>query len=415
MLQPSDPDCISCQQAREHLLQGIITAFAIIGSLAYIPSVIAAYIADFDDIIIIDTVVYAWVIYLHFFRQHSYLFRAYSLIFLNLVLAFFLLLKLGILGAGILWLFFTPILSTLLISYRQGMALIGVNILLLGLVGYMEFAGLLAASLPENNTSLWLVISVNFILLEIITVASLGRLLDSLETTLFNLQTKQSEIVLTQEATIETVASLAEYRDNETGNHIRRTQNYVRALAVYLSDRPEHRDYLDEETIELLYKSAPLHDIGKVGIPDQILLKPGKLTGEEFEEMKKHAVYGRDALLKSAEKLGNNNFLELAALIAYSHHEKWDGSGYPQGLAGKNIPLAGRIMAVADVYDALISRRVYKQAMSHRQAIQYISENRGTHFDPDIVDAVICLQQQFLDIADRFADSEDERRTLKAE
>ncbi|HEB81655.1 MAG TPA: HD domain-containing protein [Gammaproteobacteria bacterium] len=295
------------------------------------------------------------------------------------------------------------------------MALIGVNILLLGLVGYMEFAGLLAASLPENNTSLWLVISVNFVLLEIITVASLGRLLDSLETTLFNLQTKQSEIVLTQEATIETVASLAEYRDNETGNHIRRTQNYVRALAVYLSDRPEHRDYLDEETIELLYKSAPLHDIGKVGIPDQILLKPGKLTGEEFEEMKKHAVYGRDALLKSAEKLGNNNFLELAALIAYSHHEKWDGSGYPQGLAGKNIPLAGRIMAVADVYDALISRRVYKQAMSHRQAIQYISENRGTHFDPDIVDAVICLQQQFLDIADRFADSEDERRTLKAE
>lgn len=408
----TDGHCTSCQQAREHLLKGIITVFTAIGSFAYIPSVVAAYMAGFFDIIILDTLVYSWVIYLFFAKRHSYTFRAYSIISLIFLLATFLLLKLGVLSSGILWLFVAPIISTLLISYRQGMALVALNTLLLVFVGMMEYQGFFKPSIPQDNTTLWMIIIVNFVLLNILTVVSLGRLLDNLQSTLVDLRTKQDEIALTQEATIDTVASLAEYRDTETGNHIRRTQNYVRVLAEELSHKDEYKEQLSAETIDLLYKSAPLHDIGKVGVPDKILLKPGKLSSEEFEEMKKHAVYGHDALLKSAEKLGDNHFLQLASVIAYSHHEKWDGSGYPLALKGKEIPLSGRIMAAADVYDALISRRIYKAPMSHKNALQYISDNRGTHFDPDVVDALINQQQEFLNIADTFADSEDERKAL---
>ncbi|VAX07311.1 Response regulator [hydrothermal vent metagenome] len=409
----TDVHCTSSQSAREHLLKGIITVFTIVGSIAYIPSVAAAYIAGFYDIIILDTLVYSWVIYLFCAKRHSYVFRAYSMIFIIFLLAVFLLLKLGLLSAGILWLFVAPIISTLLISYRQGMAMVALNTVFLTFIGMMEYLKFFQASVPQNNTTLWLIITVNFVLLNILTVISLGRLLDNLDNTLLDLRTKQDEISLTQEATIDMVASLAEYRDTETGNHIRRTQNYVRVLAEELSQRNEYKALLSSETIDLLYKSAPLHDIGKVGVPDKILLKPGKLNFDEFEEMKKHVIYGHDALLKSAEKLGDNHFLQLASIIAHSHHEKWDGSGYPLALKGKEIPLAGRIMAVADVYDALISRRIYKAPMSHDAALQYIKDNRGSHFDPDVVDALVNRQQEFLSIADKFSDSEVERKALR--
>ena len=173
---------------------------------------------------------------------------------------------------------------------------------------------------------------------------------------------RTEELLLTRDVTIQTMAVLAETRDNETGGHIQRTQHYVKVLAEYLRDtHPEYRAVLDDEYVELLFKSAPLHDIGKIGVPDSILLKPGKLTFEEFEEMKKHTIYGRDAIMKAEAMLGSeNSFLSLAREVAYTHHEKWDGSGYPRGLSGKSIPLAGRLMALADVFDALISKRVYK-------------------------------------------------------
>ncbi len=412
---PKNPgtDCINCEQAREHLLQGIITAFAIIGSLAYIPSMYAAHVAGYIDIILVDTVAYGWVIYLFFAKRHSYNFRAYSLIYLIFFLATFLLIKLGILSAGVLWLFFVPILSTLLISYRQGITMIVLNSLILVFIGSLENTGYLKPSMPEGNATLWIIITANFILLNILTVISIGRLLDSLQSSLIETQKKQDEIALTQEATINTVASLAEYRDNETGNHIRRTQNYVRVLALHLSEKNKYKHELTEEFIELLYKSAPLHDIGKVGVRDNILLKPGKLTVEEFEEIKKHTLYGRDALLKSAITLGDNNFLQLASTIAYSHHEKWNGTGYPLALKATEIPLAGRIMAVADVYDALISRRHYKEPMPHKLAVQYIIDNSGSHFDPDVVEAMIATQELFLEIAEKLADSEVERKNLR--
>ena len=212
------------------------------------------------------------------------------------------------------------------------------------------------------------------------------------------------EIQQTRDATILALAGLAETRDNETGAHIRRTQNYVRVLAEHLANHPKFSHGLDATTIDLFYKSAPLHDIGKVGIPDAILLKPGKLTDEEFEIMKQHTILGAQALVEAARNLGDNNFLVFAREIAYHHHEKWDGSGYPQGLVGDDIPLAARLMALADVYDALISKRVYKKAFSHEKSKGIILEGRGTHFDPDVIDAFVAIEDQFITIAERFKD-----------
>ncbi|MBF0186924.1 MAG: two-component system response regulator [Magnetococcales bacterium] len=215
------------------------------------------------------------------------------------------------------------------------------------------------------------------------------------------------ELVLTQDVTMHSLASLAETRDNETGNHIRRTQHYVRLLAERLKDHPRFLDDLDDATIELLFKSAPLHDMGKVGVPDQILLKPGRLTDEEFAIMKTHTTLGRDAISMAESTLGaGETFLHHIREIAYSHHEKWDGSGYPEGLAGEAIPLAGRLMAVADVYDALISKRVYKPAFPHEKAVAIITEGRGSHFDPEMVDAFIDISEEFHNVAGRFADSD---------
>ncbi len=225
-------------------------------------------------------------------------------------------------------------------------------------------------------------------------------------------QERTREVRLTQAVMIESLGTLAEYRDPETGGHIKRTQNYVKALANHLKNHPDFSDKLNDEAIELLYISAPLHDMGKVGVPDNILLKPGKLTDEEFDEMKKHTKFGFDALKITEQKLGENYFLRCAREIAYTHHEKWDGTGYPQGLKQNEIPVAGRLMALADVYDALISKRVYKPPMPHEKAMRIIEEGKGSHFDPDVVDAFLALENTFRNIALTYADFDEEREML---
>ena len=219
---------------------------------------------------------------------------------------------------------------------------------------------------------------------------------------------KTREVQLTQAVMIESLAALAECRDPETGGHIQRTQNYVKALAMHLRGHPRFRDLLDGETIELLYLSAPLHDIGKIGVRDHILLKPGRLNEVEFAEMKRHTLIGEEALRRAEQKLGRSTFLRHARDIAGTHQEKWDGSGYPRGLKGEEIPLSGRLMALADVYDALISARVYKPGMPHEKAVGIIAEGRGSHFDPDVVDAFLTVQDTFRNIALTFADHEPE-------
>lgn len=221
---------------------------------------------------------------------------------------------------------------------------------------------------------------------------------------------RTQEITAIQDVTIHAMASLAETRDNETGNHIRRTQNYVKLLAQHLQFHPKYTHFLNMDgVIDTLFKSAPLHDIGKVGIPDAILLKPGRFEPSEFDIMKSHPELGQNAILQAESELGIDvPFLQYAKEIAYGHHEKWDGSGYPQGLSGEDIPISARLMAVADVYDALISRRVYKEGMPHAQAVDIILDGKGTHFDPHIIDAFLALHETFRDIALTFSDSNED-------
>lgn len=218
-------------------------------------------------------------------------------------------------------------------------------------------------------------------------------------------RTRQVEAI--QDVTVLAMSSMAETRDNETGNHILRTQRYIKRLAEQLRDHPNFRQELTEDYIKQLFKSAPLHDIGKVGIPDHILLKPGKLTPQEFEIMKTHTTIGYESIMRAEKALGLElDFLRLAKEIALSHQEKWDGSGYPQSLSGTAIPTSARLMAVADVYDALISKRIYKPPFTHEQAVGVMREGRGTHFDPDVLDAFLSIHEDFRKIAASYEDQE---------
>jgi putative two-component system response regulator len=219
------------------------------------------------------------------------------------------------------------------------------------------------------------------------------------------LETQIAQLDRLRDSTLHIMISFAEFRDEDTGNHVKRTQEYVRVLATRLWELGLHHDQLDPHRIRLIAKSAPLHDIGKVAIPDSILLKPAKLTPEEFEVMKGHPMHGWDMLHRAASRLGEDtDFLRYAMEIARSHHEKWNGSGYPDRLVGEGIPLSARLMAVADVYDALISRRPYKEPFPHEAAMRMIDEGSGQHFDPQIVQALHDTEDTITAIAREWQD-----------
>ncbi len=207
-----------------------------------------------------------------------------------------------------------------------------------------------------------------------------------------------------QDAIIDSLAKLSEYRDPETGAHLLRLKKYCALICRKLSETDQFRERVTAEFTDDLVRSSPLHDIGKVGIPDAILKKPGKLTAEEFAVMKNHAKIGGDTLRSVYEQYPSQSFIKCGMDVAYGHHEKWDGSGYPQGLSGTDIPLAARILALVDVYDALTCRRVYKAPFPREQAKAMIIQGGGSHFDPDIVEAFASIEDQFHRIAEQYAD-----------
>jgi response regulator RpfG family c-di-GMP phosphodiesterase len=217
-----------------------------------------------------------------------------------------------------------------------------------------------------------------------------------------------------QHATIIALACLSEQRDNETGKHLERVSLYCKLVAEGLRSDGKHLELISDAWIEDLVRSAPLHDIGKVGIPDSILLKPGKLTPEEWEIMKTHTQIGAETLEAVIANNGEQGFLAMSRDIAWCHHEKWDGSGYPRALRGEQIPLSARILALADVYDALTTVRPYKHAWSHREALDWIRTRAGTHFDPDVVAAFAAREQQADAVRARLADVLDELPSQKA-
>ena len=219
----------------------------------------------------------------------------------------------------------------------------------------------------------------------------------------------------TRDLMIFTLAKLAESRDPETGQHLERVRLYCRMLADELIQRNYNDGALTPEFSKLIFMTSPLHDIGKVGIPDAVLLKPGKLTDEEFNIMRQHSRIGAETLDAALRRAPGAQFLLMARDIAATHHERFDGTGYPNGISGTDIPLSGRIMAIADVYDALRSKRVYKAAMPHEKAASIIREGRGTHFDPDLVDAFNALEAQFADVSECLSNEGDDLPVLELE
>jgi len=227
---------------------------------------------------------------------------------------------------------------------------------------------------------------------------------------------RMRENELVRDVTLHALATLAERRDGSTGNHLYRTKSFVQALGAQLLRSKRYVDQLDAGQLEQMVRAAPLHDVGKVGIPDEILLKPGKLTAAEFEIMKGHARIGAEAIGDSISRASNESghdeattcaalgFLRVAQEIAASHHEKWDGSGYPLGLSGQSIPLAARLMAVADVFDALSTKRVYKDSWDLEQVNDYLRQQSGTHFDPVLVEAYLAIRDEFRTIAEQYVD-----------
>jgi adenylate cyclase len=228
-------------------------------------------------------------------------------------------------------------------------------------------------------------------------------------------QRQTHDLAMTRDFIMTSLASLAEIRDTETGAHILRTQRYLFILCQDLSRHPRFQPLLSQEKIELISKLAPLHDIGKVGLPDHLLRKTTGFTAEEYEEVKKHALYGRNAIAKAESRAGayNDELLKYAKDIAYSHHERWDGTGYPEGLAGEQIPWAARLMALADAYDAMVSRRIYKEPIPHEVAVRIIIEGKGTLFDPDVVDAFLRVEKQWRQIASDLVDADDVEELMK--
>ncbi len=218
-------------------------------------------------------------------------------------------------------------------------------------------------------------------------------------------QEQVKEVSSAQLAIIYGMAKMAEFRDLETGRHIDRVRDYCHLLIQELLRTSKYSDYLNSKYIENILKASPLHDIGKVGVPDNILLKPGKLTVDEFEIMKTHTTIGADILKAVDKQYPGNEFIVVGIDIAESHHEKWDSSGYPKGLYEGNIPLAGRILAIADVYDALVTQRIYKKAYTHDQSCEIIKEGKGRHFDPILVDCFLNRHLDFKNISERLKDT----------
>ena len=212
-------------------------------------------------------------------------------------------------------------------------------------------------------------------------------------------------------ATILGLAKLAEYRDEGTGTHLERIREYAKMIAEEMAKNPKYAGHITPEYIDDIYQSSILHDIGKVGIPDAVLLKPGRLSDEEFDVIKRHTNLGGDAIKAIESQIEGQSFLALGKEIAYNHHEKWDGSGYPRGLNGEDIPLSARIIALADVYDALTTKRFYKEAYTHEKSRQIIIDLKGTHFDPEVVDVFLALADEFDRI--RRENLEEETELLK--
>ncbi|QYJ99850.1 HD-GYP domain-containing protein [Shewanella psychrotolerans] len=355
----------------------------------YLTSVYLCIVGDLWSMAIVDTLAYGLLLYILLSKTLSERNRYLIGCLLAYGIGFAFLITIGPTGAGFFWLFVFPPLTAILLGKKASIFAQFLNAFCLLVVGGAFHLAQLNWPLTAGYTTfIWFVVSINFIVTNAMVTLStsflLGKLTRSLESTLAS-----------REATVMGLAKLAEYRDNETGAHLIRMQHYSSMLA---SERKNDEDAPQELTSDFIHEitlSSMLHDIGKVGISDAILLKPGRLTPEEFDQIKAHPAIGATVLESLLTYAPQCKFIQMGKDIAGGHHEKWDGSGYPKGLQGENIPLSARIVALVDVYDALTSPRCYKRPFSHQEAMSLIVEGKGSHFDPKLVESFIKINQQF--------------------
>ncbi len=374
---------------RAKISDAVFFFFTTIGLVTGIPSVIHSLREGFYGLAAATVVIYVICVFLTLVRRIPYAVRAVfgALIFFSI--GVILLAQVGPRGVGYVWLFSAPILVSLLLGNRAGAAAAGLTAVILS-VFYLLLRRGTPAWGPHYgiDAASWLVTSINIVLLDAVLLLCLGILTRGFRSLIIR-------SIETRNASIVGLAKLAEHRDKDTGDHLMRIQNYVVLLARALAEKPSYRKYITEDYIEDLKISSILHDIGKVGILDAILLKPGPLTDTEFSAIKKHPVIGVDVIKEIEKGIKGVSLYTLGKEIALSHHERWDGTGYPNGLAGNEIPLSARIAALADVYDALTSKRVYKDSIPHLEAVRMIAAGRGTQFDPEIVDVFLRVADEF--------------------
>ncbi len=372
----------------EKVCRSIFLSFTIFGSIAYFPSVYLAYIDGLHDIIILDTAAYVVILIFTFCRRIPLKVKAVGSTALFYVLGIILIYALGPVGAGNLWLLAFSLIGGLTLGEKASVTTLIINILSHLAFILLYKLNLLADYEVVYSEKIWMARTVNFILLNIVIVIT--------NITYIRVNKKiltQSDE--TRRATIIGLAKLAEYRDTDTGEHLQRIRSFTMNLAELLKSTEKYSDYITDDYVWDISMSAILHDIGKVGIQDDILLKPDSLTEEEFHEIKKHPLYGSDVIGEIEKNIQGRSLYKLGKEIATHHHERWDGSGYPEGLAGEKIPLSARIVALTDVYDALTHKRPYKEAYSTEEAIGIISRERGRHFDPFIVDIFLENKELF--------------------
>ena len=374
---------------RRLIFERLFGFLAILCVPVYITSVYLCVIADLWFMVVFDTLAYLFLLLLLYFPKLADSTRFGCGCLLGFAIGIGFLIAIGPSGAGFFWLFIFPPLVGIFLGNRASLYAQCLNGLSLVLIGFAYHFNWL--NWPETqgySVGIWAVVVVNFIvtnaMLTLTITYLLGKLADALDSTLASRQ-----------ATVLGLAKLAEYRDNETGAHLLRMRQYSKMLASQRLLAANPPAELNEDYIQDISLSAILHDIGKVGIADAILLKPGKLTPQEFEQIKAHPVIGGQVLRSLLEYAPQCTFIQMGRDIASGHHEKWDGSGYPLGLKGEDIPLSARIVALVDVYDALTSPRCYKRPFSHQEAIDLIIEGKGQHFDPELVDCFMAIHQDF--------------------
>ena len=286
----------------------------------------------------------------------------------------------GPITSGLILLISVPVLGFIVVGRSFSILAVITNFLFMCGIGVLLKNGLIRwndyVAFPPG---VWIVMIMNVVIFSSVFVFSISLIFKGFTKAL-------SRIENTQTVTVLGLAKLSEYRDKDTGTHLDRIKKYTTTLAHYMSKLPAYQSYISPDYISSLSLSSVLHDIGKVAVPDSILMKPGKLSPDEFEQMKNHSLFGGRVLEDIEKQIQGRSYLSIGKQVAYSHHEKWDGSGYPHGLSNEKIPLSARIVAIADVYDALCSDRVYKKAMTHEDACRIIFEGAGTHFDPKLVD-----------------------------